>query len=203
MQAARQYAAAVYKSTDDYLGSLEPADLDRRLDLSGMGSGDKSVAWVLSSWISSHASNMTGEFSVLKGYTGRQGLSRVACSLDENRSQDWEIREVAKPAILTVDDEPQVLNAVERDLRQHYRGKYRIVKAGSGAQALEAVQGLKKRNDPLALFLADQRMPSMTGTEFLAEAMLLYPEARKVCSPRTLTPRPQSTASTPSASITI
>ena len=87
---------------------------------------------------------------------------------------------MAKPVILTVDDEPQVLNAVERDLRQHYRGEYRIVKAGSGAQALEAVQGLKKRNDPLALFLADQRMPSMTGTEFLGEAMLLYPEARKV-----------------------
>ena len=87
---------------------------------------------------------------------------------------------MAKPVILTVDDEPQVLNAVERDLRQHYRGKYRIIKAGSGAQALEAVQGLKRRNDPLALFLADQRMPGMTGTEFLAEAMLLYPEARKV-----------------------
>ena len=82
---------------------------------------------------------------------------------------------MAKPVILTVDDEPQVLNAVERDLRQHYRGDYRIVKAGSGAQALEAVQGLKRRNNPLALLLADQRMPSMTGTEFLAEAMLLYP----------------------------
>ncbi|MFV1859290.1 MAG: FAD-dependent oxidoreductase [Anaerolineales bacterium] len=87
---------------------------------------------------------------------------------------------MAKPVILTIDDEPQVLNAVERDLRQHYRGEYRIVKASSGAQALEAVQGLKHRNDPLALFLADQRMPGMTGTEFLAEAMLLYPEARKV-----------------------
>jgi len=87
---------------------------------------------------------------------------------------------LAKPAILTVDDEPQVLNAVERDLRQHYRGEYRIVKASSGTQALEAVEGLKRRNDPMALFLADQRMPGMTGTEFLAEAMLLYPEARKV-----------------------
>jgi len=87
---------------------------------------------------------------------------------------------VAKPVILTVDDEPQVLNAVERDLRKHYRGEYRIIKAGSGAEALEAVKGLKRRNDPLALFLADQRMPSMTGTDFLAEAMLLYPEARKV-----------------------
>ena len=87
---------------------------------------------------------------------------------------------MAKPVILTVDDEPQVLNAVERDLRKHYRGEYRIIKAGSGAEALEAVKGLKRRNDPLALFLADQRMPSMTGTDFLAEAMLLYPEARKV-----------------------
>ncbi len=73
MEPARQYAAAVYKSTDDYLASLEPADLDRRLDLPGMGAGDKSVAWVLSSWISSHASNMTGEFSVLKGIQGAQG----------------------------------------------------------------------------------------------------------------------------------
>ena len=87
---------------------------------------------------------------------------------------------MTKPVILTVDDEPQVLNAVERDLRQHYRGEYRIVKAGSGPQALEAVEGLKQRNDPLALFLADQRMPGMTGTEFLTEAMQLYPEARKV-----------------------
>ncbi len=87
---------------------------------------------------------------------------------------------MAKPVILTVDDEPQVLNAVERDLRQHYRGDYRIVKAGSGAEALEAVQELKRRNNPLALFLADQRMPGMTGTEFLSEAMLLYPEAPKV-----------------------
>ena len=88
---------------------------------------------------------------------------------------------MAKPVILTVDDEPQVLNAVERDLRQHYRGDYRIVKAGSGAEALEAVQELKRRNNPLALFLADQRMPGMTGTEFLSEAMLLYPEAPRCC----------------------
>ncbi|MEK6588679.1 MAG: FAD-dependent oxidoreductase [Chloroflexota bacterium] len=87
---------------------------------------------------------------------------------------------MAKPVILTVDDEPQVLSAVERDLRQHFRGDYRIVKAGSGAQALQAAQELKRRNDPLALFLVDQRMPEMTGTEFLTEAIKLYPEARKV-----------------------
>ena len=84
------------------------------------------------------------------------------------------------PIILTVDDEPQVLNAVERDLRQHYRRDYRIVKAGSGAEALEAVRQLKQRNTPIALFLADQRMPEMSGTEFLEEAQKLYPEARKV-----------------------
>ncbi len=85
-----------------------------------------------------------------------------------------------KPIILTVDDEPQVLNAVERDLRRHYGGEYRIVKSSSGMEALEAVRQLKGRNAPVALFLADQRMPTMSGTEFLAEARVLYPEARKV-----------------------
>ena len=87
---------------------------------------------------------------------------------------------MTKPIILTVDDEPQVLNAVERDLRQHYRGEYRIVKASSGMEALETVQQLKARNAPVALLLADQRMPTMSGTEFLAEARKLYPQARKV-----------------------
>jgi thioredoxin reductase (NADPH) len=85
-----------------------------------------------------------------------------------------------KPIILTVDDEPQVLNAIERDLRQHYRSEYRIMKANSGAEALEAVRQLKARNASMALFLVDQRMPNMSGTEFLTEAIKLYPEARKV-----------------------
>ena len=87
---------------------------------------------------------------------------------------------MAKPIIMTLDDEPQVLNAVERDLRGHYRGDYRIMKAGSGADALETVRQLKKRNSPVALFLVDQRMPEMSGTEFLAQALEFYPEARKV-----------------------
>lgn len=87
---------------------------------------------------------------------------------------------MAKPIIMTVDDEPQVLNAIERDLRQHYRSDYRIVKANSGAEALQAVQEFKKRNAPVALFLADQRMPEMSGTEFLTQAVKFYPEARKV-----------------------
>jgi thioredoxin reductase (NADPH) len=87
---------------------------------------------------------------------------------------------MARPVIMTVDDEPQVLNAVERDLRKHYGGEYRILKANSGADALEAVRQLKQRNAPLAVFLVDQRMPNMSGTEFLAQARQLYPDARKV-----------------------
>ena len=84
------------------------------------------------------------------------------------------------PIILTVDDEPQVLNAVERDLRRHFRRDYRIVKASSGAEALDAVEQLKARNDQVALFLSDQRMPDMSGTEFLTAAAKFYPSARKV-----------------------
>jgi thioredoxin reductase (NADPH) len=87
---------------------------------------------------------------------------------------------MAKPSILILDDEPHVLNAVERDLRQHYRDDYRIVKANSGAQALEMVRQLKQRNAPVALFLVDQRMPQMSGTEFLNAARQLYPDTRKV-----------------------
>jgi thioredoxin reductase (NADPH) len=85
-----------------------------------------------------------------------------------------------KPVLLAVDDEPAVLGAVERDLRRHFGAAFRIVKAGSGAHALEAARKLKQRDVPIALFLVDQRMPEMTGTEFLVEARKLYPEACKV-----------------------
>lgn len=87
---------------------------------------------------------------------------------------------MAKPIIMTVDDELHVLNAIARDLLAHYRRDYRIVKAGSGDEALEAVQEFKRRNDPVALFLVDQRMPAMSGVEFLEEAIKLYPDAKKV-----------------------
>ncbi len=87
---------------------------------------------------------------------------------------------MTKPIILTVDDEVQVSNAIERDLRRNYGKEYRIVKATSAASALTTVQRLKQRNDQIALFLIDQRMPGMEGTEFLAEAMKIYPDARKV-----------------------
>src|SRR5215217_3478390 len=85
-----------------------------------------------------------------------------------------------KPVILAVDDDPEVLNAVERDLRQHFRADYRVIKVGSGPQALETTHQLKKRGNNVALFLVDERMPEMTGTQFLMEAIKLYPEARRV-----------------------
>jgi thioredoxin reductase (NADPH) len=87
---------------------------------------------------------------------------------------------MSKPIIVTVDDEPQVLNVIVRDLQAHYENDYRIVKAKSGNDALEAVQEFKRRNDPIALFLADQRMPSMSGVEFLENAIKFYPEAKTV-----------------------
>lgn len=87
---------------------------------------------------------------------------------------------MAKPIIMTIDDEPYVLNAIARDLQAHYQSDYRIVKAASGVEALEAVQEFKRRNDRIALFVADQRMPVMSGVEFLEEAIKLYPETKKV-----------------------
>ena len=84
------------------------------------------------------------------------------------------------PVIMILDDEPQVLNAVERDLRKHFRSEYRIVKSTNGQDALDALTKLKQRNTPVALYLVDQRMPKMSGTEFLDEAAKLYPQARKV-----------------------
>lgn len=87
---------------------------------------------------------------------------------------------MAKPIIITVDDEIQVCNAIERDLRQHYHQDYRIMKATSGGVALETVHQLKQRGDLIALFLVDQRMPGMEGVQFLAEALKIYPDARRV-----------------------
>jgi thioredoxin reductase (NADPH) len=87
---------------------------------------------------------------------------------------------MSKPVLLTVDDDPEVLNAVERDLRHHFRTDYRVVKASSGDQALEAVRQLKQRGAHVALFLVDERMPQMSGTQFLIEAIKIYPDARRV-----------------------
>ncbi len=87
---------------------------------------------------------------------------------------------MAKPVILSVDDEPQVLNAVVRDLREQYAEDYRVLKAGSGEEALRTIEQLKQRNELVALMLVDQRMPDMSGTELLERAMVHYPQSRKV-----------------------
>jgi thioredoxin reductase (NADPH) len=87
---------------------------------------------------------------------------------------------MSRPVVMTIDDEPHVLNAVARDLQGQYDKDFHIVKASSGAEALETVQEFKRRNTPVALFLVDQRMPGMSGTEFLAEAIKLYPESKRV-----------------------
>ena len=87
---------------------------------------------------------------------------------------------MAKPVLLTVDDDPEVLRAVERDLRRRYAERFRVLRADSGATALEALRGLKRRGDAVALLLVDQRMPQMNGVEFLGHAMELYPNAKRV-----------------------
>ncbi len=86
---------------------------------------------------------------------------------------------MAKPVIWTVDDDPDVLRAVERDLRRQYGDRYKVISADSGVSALEAVKQLKLRHDPVALFLVDQRMPRMSGVEFLEKAIELYPDSKR------------------------
>jgi len=86
---------------------------------------------------------------------------------------------VTKPVILAVDDDREVLGAVERDLRRRYRDDYRVVAASSGKEALGTVEELKRRGTPIALFLVDQRMPDMTGTTLLCQVRKLYPDAKK------------------------
>ncbi len=86
---------------------------------------------------------------------------------------------MAKPVLLTVDDDAEVLRAIERDLRRNYADRYRVLRADSGEAALDTLRQLKTRNDPVALLLADQRMPQMDGVGFLAQAMALFPDAKR------------------------
>jgi thioredoxin reductase (NADPH) len=85
-----------------------------------------------------------------------------------------------RPAIVAVDDEPAVLAAVARDLRRQFGERYRIVRATSGAEALIALKELVTRGEQVALLVADQRMPGMSGTEYLVEARKLVPDAKRV-----------------------
>ena len=86
----------------------------------------------------------------------------------------------ARPAILAVDDEPTVLAAVARDLRTGFGKDYRIMRAGSGADALELLSQLRKRGDAVAMLIADQRMPGMEGTEYLIRSREIYPDAKRL-----------------------
>lgn len=85
-----------------------------------------------------------------------------------------------RPTIVTIDDEPEVLYAIERDLRSRYASKYRIMRAESGRSGLEILRRLKERADPVTLLLVDHRMPQMNGIETLTEAIKLYPDAKRV-----------------------
>jgi thioredoxin reductase (NADPH) len=84
-----------------------------------------------------------------------------------------------RPVLLTVDDDPSVSRAVARDLRRRYGEHHRVLRASSGAEAMEALRELKLRGDQVAVLLADYRMPEMSGIEFLEQAMDLFPRARR------------------------
>ena len=84
-----------------------------------------------------------------------------------------------KPVILTVDDDPEVLSAIERDLKKRYEDRYRVLRAESGRAAIDLLSRLQQRNDAVALLLVDHRMPEMNGVEMLQEAMKLYPNAKR------------------------
>src|SRR6476659_10797587 len=86
---------------------------------------------------------------------------------------------MAKPILLSVDDDADVLRAIERDLRSKYGAEYRVIGSDSPQGALDLLRQLKVRNDSVALLLADQRMPDMDGVEFLREGMQIYPEAKR------------------------
>ncbi|HEY5683894.1 MAG TPA: response regulator, partial [Acidimicrobiia bacterium] len=87
---------------------------------------------------------------------------------------------MSKTAILSVDDDPQVLAAVARDLRARYGKEHRILRAASGAEGLDVLRDLQARGDTVAVLVADQRMPEMTGTEFLTRAKETFPDAKTV-----------------------
>jgi thioredoxin reductase (NADPH) len=95
-------------------------------------------------------------------------------------AQPAEESRVRRPVILAVDDEPAVLAAVSRDLRRGFGQRYRIMRAGSGAEALELIAQIMARGEQVALLVADQRMPAMAGTDYLVKARQLVPDAKRV-----------------------
>src|SRR5258708_12337048 len=100
-------------------------------------------------------------------------------SRTQRNSRLFHLRDMPKPVLLTVDDDPEVLRAIERDLRSRYSDRYRVMRANSGSAALVTLRELKARNNPVALLLADQRMPQMDAVGFLSEAMAIHPLAKR------------------------
>lgn len=89
-------------------------------------------------------------------------------------------RKMNQPIIFSIDDDPQVLRAISRDLKDRYRNEYRILSTTAVTEALDSLKDLKNRGETIALFLSDQRMPDMEGVEFLEQALLYFPEAKRV-----------------------
>src|SRR5436309_4743504 len=87
---------------------------------------------------------------------------------------------MARPAVLSIDDDVDVLKSIERDLRRKYADRYRVLSANSGPAALTLVKKLIQREDAVALFVVDHRMPQMDGVEFLSQAVKLYPDSKRV-----------------------
>src|SRR6202000_2904953 len=85
-----------------------------------------------------------------------------------------------KPIIFSIDDDPQVLRAISRDLKTQYNTDYKVVSTTSAAEALEALTDMKNSGDTIAMFLVDQRMPEMEGVDFLQKAIKIYPTAKRV-----------------------
>ena len=109
---------------------------------------------------------------------------------------------MARPIILTVDDDVAVSQAITRDLRARYADRYRIVRATSGAEALATLEEFARRDQPVALIVSDHRMPEMTGIELLGRSTADRPAPSWCCSPRTPTPTWRSRRSTTSGSTT-
>jgi thioredoxin reductase (NADPH) len=84
------------------------------------------------------------------------------------------------PIIFSIDDDPQVLRAISRDLKSHYRDKYKVLSTTSVAEAMESLLELQNKGEEVAIFVSDQRMPEMQGVDFLEKAMVLFPFAKRV-----------------------
>jgi thioredoxin reductase (NADPH) len=98
----------------------------------------------------------------------------------ENLPEGAKYKSMKKPVLLSVDDDISVLEALVQDLRSHYGSRYRIIRATSGQSALDVCVELKRRGEAVALLLSDQRMPGMSGVEFLEKSIPIFPAAKRV-----------------------